>query len=74
MEDLSAIKLGPLPPDSPYCKPYRLYYTQNGVEKNWDLLKVHDSVIIIIFHKEHNSLVFVKQFRPGKCNLIKKYS
>lgn len=42
-----------------------MYYVQNGKEKSWDLLKVHDSVAIIILNKSSNKLVFVKQFRPG---------
>lgn len=54
-----------LPDDSPYVKPFRMYYVQNGKEKSWDLLKVHDSVSIIILNKTRNNLVFVKQFRPG---------
>lgn len=66
MENITRIWYGPLPADSPYLKPLRMYYEQNGMEKNWDLLKVHDSVAIIIFNKTRNTLVFVKQFRPGK--------
>lgn len=66
MEEISKIWLGKLPPDSPYVKPFRLFYVQNGVEKNWDLMKVHDSVSIILFNKPRNRLIFVKQFRPGK--------
>uniref|UniRef100_A0A336MRY2 Uridine diphosphate glucose pyrophosphatase NUDT14 n=1 Tax=Culicoides sonorensis TaxID=179676 RepID=A0A336MRY2_CULSO len=65
MEDVKDIKYGPLPADSPYVKPFRLYYTQNGVEKNWDCLKVHDSVAIIIFNVTRKKLVLVKQFRPA---------
>lgn len=66
MENISEIRYSPLPPDSPYVKPFRMYYVQNGKEKNWDLLKVHDSVSIIILNKTRNTLVFVKQFRPGE--------
>ncbi|XP_063697003.1 uridine diphosphate glucose pyrophosphatase NUDT14-like isoform X3 [Culicoides brevitarsis] len=65
MEDVKNIRYGPLPADSPYVKPFRLYYTQNGVEKNWDCLKVHDSVAIIIFNVTRKKLVLVKQFRPA---------
>uniref|UniRef100_A0A0K8TQX5 Uridine diphosphate glucose pyrophosphatase NUDT14 n=1 Tax=Tabanus bromius TaxID=304241 RepID=A0A0K8TQX5_TABBR len=65
MDQISKVWFGPLPPDSPYVRPFRFYYVQNGVEKNWDLLKVHDSVSIILFNKTRNSLVFVKQFRPA---------
>lgn len=65
MDNVKNVRCGSLPPDSPYVKPFRMYYEQNGVEKNWDILKVHDSVAIIIFNKTSNTLVFVKQFRPG---------
>lgn len=65
MENIKDIHFGPLPADSPYVKPFRMYYTQNEMEKNWDLLKVHDSVSIIIFNTTRQKLVFVKQFRPG---------
>lgn len=65
MEDLEQVYLSPLP-DSPYVKPFRLNYTQNGKKKTWDLLEVHDSVAIIVFNVTRRVLVFVKQFRPGK--------
>lgn len=71
MDNVTKIYYTPLPDDSPYVKPFRMYYVQNGKEKNWDLLKVHDSVAIIILNKTRNTLVFVRQFRPGKRKLLK---
>lgn len=65
MENITKVWLGPLPADSPYVKPSRMYYVQNGVEKNWDLLKVHDSVAIVLFNTTRQKLVFVRQFRPA---------
>ncbi|ALC46399.1 CG42813, partial [Drosophila busckii] len=65
MENISKVWLGELPKDSPYVKPFRMYYVQNGVEKNWDLLKVHDSVAIILFNTTRQKLVLVRQFRPA---------
>ncbi|CAH2233167.1 jg18869 [Pararge aegeria aegeria] len=64
MEDLTNVYFTPLP-DSPYVKPFRFNYTQNGMEKTWDLLEVHDSVAIIVFNVSRNVMVFVKQFRPA---------
>lgn len=64
MEDLENVYVSPLP-DSPYVKPFRLNYTQNGSEKNWDLLEVHDSVAVMIFNISRNVMVMVKQFRPA---------
>ncbi|XP_055316867.1 uridine diphosphate glucose pyrophosphatase NUDT14-like [Sitodiplosis mosellana] len=59
-----------LPDDSLYVKPFRMYYVQNGKEKSWDLLKVHDSVAIIILNKTRNTLVLVRQFRPAVYHSI----
>lgn len=64
MEDLKNVYLSPLP-DSPYVKPFRFNYTQNGKQKTWDLLGVHDSVAIIVFNITRKVMVFVKQFRPA---------
>jgi len=40
-------------------------YRQNGVEKDWEIVKAHDSVAILLYHREHESFVLVKQFRPA---------
>ncbi|HHB95078.1 MAG TPA: NUDIX hydrolase [Campylobacterales bacterium] len=40
-------------------------YKQNGIPKSWEVVQAHDSVAILIYHKEHNSFVLVKQFRPA---------
>lgn len=40
-------------------------YEQNGISKDWEVVEAHDSVAILIYHKEHESFVLVKQFRPA---------
>ena len=40
-------------------------YKQNSIPKSWEVVHAHDSVAILIYHKEHNSFVLVKQFRPA---------
>lgn len=65
MENISKIWIENLPPDSSYMKPFRFFYIQDGKEKSWDLLQVHDSVSIIIYNTTSKKLVFVKQFRPA---------
>ncbi len=40
-------------------------YSQNGINKNWEVVQAHDSVAILIYHHEHRSFVLVKQFRPA---------
>lgn len=54
-----------LPLENPkYVVPYRISYTQNGNEKTWEAVKSHDSVAVLLFHKEKNAFLLVKQFRP----------
>lgn len=36
----------------------------NGKKRQWDFVKTHDSVFIIIYHITKKVLVLVKQFRP----------
>ena len=50
---------------SEYIKPKSMFYLQNSIEKRWDIVDTHDSVAILLYHKELDSFVFVKQFRPS---------
>ncbi|KAJ6638900.1 Uridine diphosphate glucose pyrophosphatase NUDT14 [Pseudolycoriella hygida] len=65
MENISNIRYGALPSNSPYIKPFRMRYVQDGITKDADLLKVHDSVCIIIYNRTTKKLIFVRQFRPA---------
>lgn len=40
-------------------------YEQNGKAKSWEIVKAHDSVAILLYHKEKHAFVLVKQFRPA---------
>ena len=40
-------------------------YEQNGITKNWEIVQAHDSVAVLIYHKEFKSFILVKQFRPA---------
>jgi len=40
-------------------------YEQNGVKKSWEVVQAHDSVAILIYHKEKDAFVLVEQFRPA---------
>uniref|UniRef100_T1JH04 Uridine diphosphate glucose pyrophosphatase NUDT14 n=1 Tax=Strigamia maritima TaxID=126957 RepID=T1JH04_STRMM len=51
--------------ESKYVQPFRMFYTQDGVDKTWDLVGVHQSVCIIIYNVTRKTLVFVRQFRPA---------
>ena len=51
--------------DSKYVKPKSMYYMQDGIKKRWDIIDAHDSVAILLYHKDRDAFVFVKQFRPS---------
>lgn len=38
---------------------------QEGRERVWDCIKIHDSVAIILYNISRSVLIFVKQFRPA---------
>ncbi|MCW8820681.1 MAG: NUDIX domain-containing protein [Sulfurovum sp.] len=40
-------------------------YEQDGIKKSWEVVQAHDSVAILMYHKEKKSFVLVKQFRPA---------
>ncbi len=49
---------------SDFVKTRRMHYLQKGIQKSWDMVEVHDSVSILIYHKKKHAFVLVKQFRP----------
>lgn len=49
---------------SAFIQPKRMLYTQEGKPKTWDMVDVHDSVAIILYHEERQALIVVRQFRP----------
>lgn len=57
------VKIGPCE-ESKYLRTSRVHYTQKGLQKAWDLVEVHDSVAIVLFHQDYNAFVVVRQFRP----------
>ncbi len=46
------VKIGPCEA-SKYIQTSRIHYTQKGVQKAWDVVQVHDSVAIVLFHRDH---------------------
>lgn len=65
ISDLREIHMGKVPQDSPWLKTARMHYLQDGRRKQWDIIRVHDSVSIIVFNTSRRKLVFVRQFRPA---------
>lgn len=50
--------------ESRYLSPYRLKFKQNNVSRVWDGLLAHPSVSCLIYNKERDVIVLVRQFRP----------
>jgi len=49
--------------DVKYIKPIKVKFTLNGVKKTWEAIRSHDSVSILLYHKEKDAFLLVKQFR-----------
>lgn len=50
--------------ESRFVQLERIRYTQDGVEKAWDVAKVFDSVAVLLYHTQKEAFILVKQFRP----------
>ncbi len=57
-------KLKPLV-DGKFIKPSLATYKINGESRSWEVVKSYDSVAILIYNRDNNSFVCVKQFRPA---------
>ena len=57
-------KLQPLE-DAKFIKTSFATYIQNGKAKSWEIVESHDSVAILIYHREKNAFILVQQFRPA---------
>jgi len=55
-----------------FIKPMKINYTLNGKKKVWEAVKSHDSVSIVLWNKELQNLIVVKQFRVPVLNANKK--
>jgi len=51
-----------------FIKPMRINYTLKGKKKIWEAVISHDSVSILLYHTQRDSLIIVKQFRPPVMN------
>ncbi len=51
-----------------FIKPIRINYTHKNRQKSWEAVLSHDSVAILIWHKEKESFILVKQLRVTVLN------
>ncbi|MEE3705159.1 NUDIX hydrolase [Campylobacter sp. CX2-8023-23] len=61
---ISDLKIIPLK-ESKFVRPFSISYTQDGKKKRWDCVEAHDSVSCLLYHREFDSFLFVRQFRPS---------
>ena len=47
-----------------FVQPVQLRYFQDGRERSWEAVKSHDSVSVLLYHRDKNAFLLVKQFRP----------
>ncbi len=62
--DDSSVSLEPCS-GSNFIELKRMHYNEEGVEKSWDIIKSLDSVAVLLYEKESDCFVIVKQFRPA---------
>ena len=54
--------------ETKFIKPIEINYTQKGIKKRWEAVLSHDSVAVLLYHKEKNAFVLVKQLRVTVLN------
>ena len=61
IEDFKCSKLK----DGNFVKPCFATFKLNGEDRDWEIVQANDSVAILIYNKDSDSFVCVKQFRPA---------
>ena len=59
IEDLKISRLK----ETNYIKPIKVNFTLNGTKKSWEAVRSHDSVSVLLYHREKDAFLLVKQFR-----------
>jgi len=54
-----------------YVKAIKIEYTHKAKQKDWEAVISHDSVSVLLWHKERDAFVLVKQLRPAILNADK---
>lgn len=65
MENIGNIRLESDVKDSQYVRISRLHYTQNGQDMSWDIAERRDSVAVLVYDRDDDCFVMVRQFRPA---------
>ncbi len=51
-----------------FIYPMKLFYEEDGVNKEWEAIKSHDSVSVLLYHRDKKAFLLVKQFRAAVYN------
>ncbi len=51
-----------------YIKPILINYTLKGIQRKWEAVISHDSVSILLYHKDKKAFIIVKQLRAPVLN------
>ena len=54
-----------------FVKPILINYTHKGLQRTWEAVITHSSVSILLYHKDKDAFVLVKQLRPAVLNANK---
>lgn len=58
--------------DSKYLYLKKITYLESNIEKTWDIVNAHDSVAILLYDKEMEGFIFIRQLRINVFNMHKK--
>lgn len=62
---ISDLTIKPLEGQSAFIKPQSVHFQQHTRKRRWDMVESHPSVSILLFHKELEAVILVRQFRPA---------
>ncbi len=51
--------------ESHFVRPALVRYEQDGVQKSWEIVQAHDSVAVLLYERDRDLFILVKQFRPA---------
>lgn len=50
---------------SAFVKPHSIMYQLDGKPRRWDMVESHPSVAVLLYHRQRQAVVLVRQFRPA---------
>ncbi|XP_002137265.3 uridine diphosphate glucose pyrophosphatase NUDT14-like [Drosophila pseudoobscura] len=65
LSNITRIWFSPLPAKSQWIKPCCVLYLENEMKKETHIVKVLDGVLVVLYNKSRDKLIFVRQFRAA---------